>query len=157
MSPDVLGQYRDSKRAPRERSIRGRELESKRVLGLDARVPDERASFQLAFPDGVTALCSVSQNAYKTAEFRVVGTAGEVRMRPGFFGAQENELLLSTPVGETSVTYEPADQMRELFCFFADRVLGGKSIPADGRHGLADMRVVEAVYDAAEDETRRQL
>ncbi|WP_257297765.1 D-xylose 1-dehydrogenase Gfo6 [Haloarchaeobius sp. FL176] len=121
------------------------------------RVPDERASFQLAFPDGVTALCSVSQNAYKTAEFRVVGTAGEVRMRPGFFGAQENELLLSTPVGETSVTYEPADQMRELFCFFADRVLAGKTIPADGQHGLVDMHVVEAVYDAAEDETRRKL
>ncbi|WP_440989562.1 D-xylose 1-dehydrogenase Gfo6 [Haloarchaeobius baliensis] len=121
------------------------------------RVPDERASFQLEFPDGVTALCSVSQNAYKTAEFRVVGTAGEIRMRPGFFGDRENELLVSTGDGETTVTFEPADQMREVFCFFADRVLGGKPIPADGEHGLVDMRAVEAVYAAAEDGTRHQL
>ncbi|WP_435346744.1 D-xylose 1-dehydrogenase Gfo6 [Haloarchaeobius sp. HRN-SO-5] len=120
-------------------------------------VPDERASFDLAFPDGVHALCSVSQNAYHTAEFRVVGTDGEIRLRPGFFGSQSNELLVSTPDGETAVTYDPVNQMAELFAYFSDRVLGEQPIHADGEHGLVDIEVVEAVYESGADGERKSL
>ena len=120
-------------------------------------VPDERSSFLLTFPGGVTALCSVSQNATLSGCFRVIGTEGSIELSPAFFGEDRGRLTVSRGEHEASVSYDPVDQMREEVAYFADRVLAGEPVGPDGEHGLRDMEVVEAVYDSAEGGRRVEL
>ena len=48
-------------------------------------------------------------------------------------------------------TFDAEREVEEVFDYFADRVLTGGEIYADGRHGLADMRIIEAIHRAADE------
>ncbi len=113
-------------------------------------VPDERATFSVAFDGGTRLQASVSQNAYGSAQFDIVGTEGSIRLRPAFFDHATQRLEVSAGGQTVRREYEPADQMREEFAFFADRVLAGDPLEADGEHGLVDLRTIDAAYTAAE-------
>ena len=118
-------------------------------------MPDERASFQLTFPDGLHAACVASQNATQSSALRLLGTEGELTVENAFF-LQDRSLTLTRSGGidddSVTATVDPADgnQMLEEFDYFADCVLAGADPEADGRHALTDMRTIEAVYEAAE-------
>ena len=113
-------------------------------------MPDERASFQLDFPDNVVASCAASQNAFKSDSFEVVGTDGRLRLENAFHSADARELTLAREGVRTTIDVTPVDQMIEEFDYFADRVLRGKSPHPDGEHGLVDMHALKAIYEAAE-------
>lgn len=118
-------------------------------------VPDERSAFTLLFDNDALLACTASQNAHSSTNLRIIGTAGELFIEPAFH--METELRLTR--GETTLdlsTPQP-DQMAELFAYFADRVLSGGLIGPDGRHGLQDMRAIEAIYDAAEAGERTEI
>jgi xylose dehydrogenase (NAD/NADP) len=115
-----------------------------------ADVPDERATFELTMDDGTVAACSVAQNAQLSGWLNIAGTEGSVELSPAFFGNDEQLLKLSLGEQTHEIRYTPVDQMREEFVLFADRVLSGEPIEADGEHTLVDMYTVEAVYDAIE-------
>ena len=120
-------------------------------------VPDERATFEVRLDDGTPVSCSVSQHAQLTGWLNVVGTDGAIELTPAFFGNDEQSLRLSHGERVEHVTYTPADQMREEFVWFADRILSGESFEANGRHGLVDMRTIDAVYDAIESGERERV
>lgn len=40
--------------------------------------------------------------------------------------------------------------MREEFDYFANQLLAGEPVYADGRHGLLDMRAIAAIHEAAD-------
>lgn len=113
-----------------------------------AAVPDERAAFTLSMDDGTLVACTTSQNAQSSTSLRIVGTEGEIHLEPAFH--METELRLTR--GETTVELSTpqVDQMTEIITYFADRVLSEESIGPDAEHGLVDMRVIEAIYEAAE-------
>ncbi|WP_152042466.1 D-xylose 1-dehydrogenase Gfo6 [Salinigranum salinum] len=111
---------------------------------------DETVSFSVEFPDEVYANCYASHNARQSSSITVTGTEGQVRVEPAFFQDQARQLHVSRGDGRATVTLTPVDQMREEFDYFADRVRGSDSIHPDGTHGLVDMRVMEAIYEAAE-------
>jgi xylose dehydrogenase (NAD/NADP) len=115
------------------------------------RVPDERTGFQLAFPDGVYAACTASQNAYHSSHLKVIGTDGEITLEPAFFDRRPRGLTVSRHGVTTDVEFERVNQMTEEFDYFADRVLTDTEPYPDGEHGLADMRVMEAIYRAGEE------
>ena len=115
-----------------------------------ADVPDERSSFQLHFPDDVVASCTASQNAHLSSHFRVVGTEGELVVEPTYFPWNDREVTLSVDGTTVAVEFEQIDQMTEEFDYFATRLRAGENHHADGEHGLTDMRVLEAIYEAAE-------
>jgi xylose dehydrogenase (NAD/NADP) len=113
-------------------------------------VPDERAAFTLTFPDGVYATCSASQNTHESGLFRVTGTEGMVELEPAFFDDHARTLTLSRNDTTAEARFDPIDQMEEEFDYFADCLLDGRDPLPDGRHGLVDMRAIQATYDAAE-------
>lgn len=117
------------------------------------RVPDERASFEIEFENGVLASCAASQNAQQSGRFEVVGTRGRLALEPAFFG--DDRRSLGVMIGDTSfeVTFETVNQMTEQFDYFADRILSGRAIHPDGEHGLVDMQTIDAIYQAAETST----
>jgi xylose dehydrogenase (NAD/NADP) len=114
-------------------------------------VDDERSSFFLAFEDDIKFMSTASQRAHKDTHLKITGTEGQVELRPAFHG----EVGLRVEAGDLSVekthdTADEVDEMREEFDYFADRILTGAEIGPDGRHGIRDMEVIEAVHRAAE-------
>jgi len=112
-------------------------------------IPDERAGFQLTFEDGVYAACTTSQNAYGSGHLRVVGTEGELVFDPAYGMSDDRSLTLRRGGTSVDVRFDHVDQMAEEFAYFADHVLTGEPIHADGEHGLVDMRAIEAIYESA--------
>lgn len=114
-------------------------------------VPDERASFVLRLEDDVQMACTTSQNGYEDTELTLVGTDGRIELSPAFHG--DCNLHLTRDGISVSLEMESLDverEMREEFEYFADHVLSGRSVYADGRHGLVDMRTIEAIHESAE-------
>lgn len=112
-------------------------------------VPDEHATFTLAFPSGATAQCSVSQNAQLTGHLQVVGTDGSLTLDGAFFGNERQRLRVRRGTETATATWTPPDQMREVFAVFAEQVLTDDDIDPDGEHALADVATTAAVYEAA--------
>lgn len=114
-------------------------------------VPDERSGSLLVLEDDVKMVTTDSQNAHDDTQLTITGTQGQIELRPAFHG----ECSLRLARGDLTVTVEHGTfdaeaEMREEFDFFADRVLSGAEIYADGRHGLEDMQIIRAMHEAAE-------
>ena len=122
-----------------------------------ADVPDERAAFTLEFPAGVFATCTASQHAAQSSHIEVIGTEGRARIDPAFFPSEPRQVTVTREGTTVDVDFEQVDEMREEFDYFADRVLTGREPEGDGDHGLTDMRIVEAVYEAGERGERVEL
>lgn len=113
-------------------------------------VPDERASFRLDFPEGVSAVCTASQNAVQSSHLQITGTEGELRLDPIFFPDQPRKLRVRRGDVDATLDFDQRSQMTEEFDYFADCVLSGTEPHPDGEHGLTDMNIMKAIYEAAE-------
>jgi xylose dehydrogenase (NAD/NADP) len=115
-------------------------------------VPDEYATFNIKYEDGTLASCIASQNAQLSGQLRIIGTEGELTVRPAFLGQSPQRVTLRR--GDQTTTIESGrrdifgDEMTEEFDYFADRVLRDAEIHPDGEHGLLDMRALAAIYEA---------
>jgi len=106
---------------------------------------------ELRFPDGVTGQVRCSMWSARLFEFavRVEGEDGELRVLNPVMPHLFHRLRLRTRAGrrvekvtgETSYTH----QLRA----FVAAVRDGRSMPTDGRDGVANMRVIDAIYRAA--------
>lgn len=112
-------------------------------------VPDERASFRLDFPDGISAVCTASQNATQSSHLQITGTEGELRLDPIFFPDQPRKLQVRRGDVDATIDFDQRSQMTEEFDYFADCVLSGTEPHPDGEHGLTDMKIMQAIYEAA--------
>lgn len=116
-----------------------------------ADVPDERSAATLVLDGDVQMVTTASQNAQEDTQLKLTGTEGQIDLRPAFHG----RATLHLKRGDLTATVENEafDSEREMeaeFDYFADRVLTGGDIDADGRHGLEDMRIIRAIHRAAE-------
>ncbi len=110
---------------------------------------DQHVSFEVAFENGVTAACIASQYAQQGSRVQRGGNRGETHALPG--------VLRGSPVdgrtgrrggGVLGRTRERG--IAEEFDYFADCLLSDRDPEPDGRHGLVDMRTIEAIYESAE-------
>ncbi|CQH63214.1 GFO family oxidoreductase (plasmid) [Halobacterium hubeiense] len=111
-------------------------------------VPDERSTATAVYDDGVYAAFTATQNAYEDTELTITGMDGQLTLSPAFH--MECELTVETDDRMFSVSADDVNEMTEEFDYFADRVLSGEPLYADGDHGLYDMRVLEALHESAE-------
>ena len=119
------------------------------------KVPDQHAAFTIRFDDGTYAACTASQHSHLSGHLRVVGTEGELSLEHSYLGMSDQHLWyrafdgreVEMGDGRTDVFN---DEMTEELDYFADRVIRGEPLAADGEHGLVDMRALAAVYEAAD-------
>lgn len=116
--------------------------------GAFSKVPDERASFRVDFPDGVSAVCTASQNASQSSHLRITGTEGELELDPVFFPDEPRKLRVRRGDVDATLDFDQRSQMTEEFDYFADCVLSETEPHPNGEHGLVDMRALEAIYEA---------
>lgn len=111
-------------------------------------VPDEVATFEIAYDNGTLGAFTTSQNAHQSSRLEVIGDEGRIVLEPAFHG----ESTLSVTVGDTTVEIDlpQVDQMEEEFEYFATKVLADESVYADGTHGLVDLESIAAIHEAAD-------
>jgi xylose dehydrogenase (NAD/NADP) len=111
-------------------------------------VPDERSTATAVYKNGVHGAFTATQNAYDDTELTITGTDGQLTLSPAFH--MECRLAVETDDRSFTASADEVNEMTEEFDYFADRLLSGRAVYADGEHGLHDMRVLEAIHESEE-------
>lgn len=107
---------------------------------------DETITFQFGFPSGATASCLSTYSLNNLDRFFLDGTNGFAELQPstgyGPIMGRTHKGLLDFP----HITHQTI-QMDEMAAILLD----GKQpiVPVDGREGLKDLLIIEAIYKAA--------
>ncbi len=105
-------------------------------------------SFTLRFPSGAVAACDCSFDAAESRRFRVQGTDGFLDLEKAF-AYRGQELMLAKGGKQSKLELRPVDHFAAEMDHFSGCVLTGKPNRTPGEEGLADLRVIEAIYEAA--------
>jgi predicted dehydrogenase len=110
---------------------------------------EESASAILRFPADRLATFCVSFAAGKTSEYRIVGSEGSLHADPGYELAQGLELHVMRGERKRTLRYRKRDQFAPELLYFSDCVVAGRDPEPSGEEGLADVRVIRALYRSA--------
>jgi glucose-fructose oxidoreductase len=110
---------------------------------------EESASAMLRFPGDRLATFCVSFAAGKTSEYRIVGTEGSVRADPGYELAKGLALHVTRGERKRTLEYRKRDQFAPELLYFSDCVVEDREPEPSGEEGLADVKVIRALYRSA--------
>lgn len=111
---------------------------------------DEATTAVLEFPDGRLASFTSSFSATRIAEYRLVGTSGQLLVHKAF--EYNTEMSYEVFRGGERVkgdTFPPRDQFAPEIDYFSRCVLEKARPEPDGNDGLADVRIVRAIHESA--------
>ncbi|WP_134096035.1 Gfo/Idh/MocA family oxidoreductase [Novosphingobium sp. PhB55] len=113
------------------------------------RTVEDRVSFVLRFPSGVQANCISSYSSSHNA-YRVHGTQGWIAMEPATPYTGQAMTIRKDGVTAPRTLPPPArNQFAGQLDHLAECVLTGGAPIVAGEEGLADMRIIEAIYRSA--------
>jgi glucose-fructose oxidoreductase len=110
---------------------------------------EESVSAVLRFPNERLASFTASFGASKVSEYRLVGTKGELAVDPAYEYARSLEHRLSLDgelVGERR--FAKRDQFAPELLYFSDCLLQNRDPEPSAEEGLADIRVIRALYQS---------
>ena len=115
---------------------------------------EDVCAFTLRFPSGAVATCSSGYSFHKSAQMRVMMPEAWVELDPAFsYGGLA--MRIGRKAGQASAVEERRFPDRNQFAtemdHFAEAIRAGREPHTPGTEGLADMRVIEAIYRAARD------
>ena len=116
---------------------------------------DEMTAAVLRFPGERLASFTSSFGAASGHHYEVLGTKGSLRVEPAFEFAEGMEHRVKIGDRERHKKFARRDQVAPEIVTFSDCVLRGRDPEPSGREGLADVRVIEALYESAR--TRRPV
>ena len=124
------------------------------VVALSARGDDERfanveeqVSAILRFPGERLAQFTVGFGAESTGHYEILGTKGRLRVDPAY--EYRGGLALELAIGDKKPKrrkFKAHDQIAPEIQYFSECILEGHDPEPSGREGLADVRVVRAIY-----------
>lgn len=109
---------------------------------------DATVAVTLRFPGDRLAQFTVSYETDSVGAYRIVGTAGDLLMAPGFTFGEALAGTLTRNGASEALRYPSVDQFGAEARYFSDCILQGRDPEPDGEEGLADLRVLEAVERA---------
>jgi glucose-fructose oxidoreductase len=112
---------------------------------------EETTSAILRFP-GRERLASFtcSFGATDVSTYRVVGSKGEVVMEPAYEYAGELKQKLTIEGRSRTKTFPKRDQFAPELISFSESILSGAASEPSGWEGLADVRIIRALYRSAD-------
>lgn len=111
---------------------------------------DEMTSVMLRFPNERLATFTSSFGAASVSTFQVIGTKGDLRMDSAYSYTGELKQQLTVD-GETQErSFKAGDQFAAEIVYFSECVQTGKEPEPSGEEGLADIRIVQAIYQSAQ-------
>jgi len=110
---------------------------------------DEMTSAVLRFPGEQLAVFTTSFGAEDTSMFEVTGAKGSLRLDPAYNYSMALKMELTVGGKTKRRQFPKSDQFAPELLYFSDCVLMGKEPEPSGWDGLADVRVVQALYESA--------
>jgi len=110
---------------------------------------DEMTSAVLRFPDGRLAEFTSSFGAADVASYRVVGTKGDVRLDQAYEYVYPIDLHVTIKGKTRKQTFRKRDQFAPELEYFSNCILNDLTPEPSGREGVADVRIIEALYRSA--------
>jgi predicted dehydrogenase len=111
---------------------------------------DQSACSTLRFPGDRLATFCTSFAAAKTSEYLVVGSKGTLRANPAYELARGLELRFEREGKKRTIKYGKRDQFAPELAYFSDCILDDREPEPSGEEGLADVRVIRALYKSAQ-------
>jgi predicted dehydrogenase len=105
-------------------------------------------AFTMRFPSGVLAHCDCHFGAAKSARFRVHCAEGWIDMDPAF-PYQGLEMRVNRKEGTMKMQIEEVNQFTSEMDAFSVAVMNDKAPETPGEEGLADIKVIKAIEEAA--------
>lgn len=103
----------------------------------------------LRFPDGALASFSCSFGAAEQDRYRITGTEGIIEVEQGFRFETAPKLQILKSGSTEEWQAERIDHFGAQTAYFSDCILNGTAPEADGAEGLADVRALQAIEEAA--------
>jgi glucose-fructose oxidoreductase len=113
-----------------------------------AEVDESTASILLFEGDRVASFVT-SFNAADVAEYRIVGTKGQLEVDPAYEYAEGLAYRLSVNGKTVRKRIGKRDQFAPELLHFSDCILKNREPEPSGEEGLQDVRIVEALYESA--------
>ena len=110
---------------------------------------EEMVSATLRFPGDRLATFTCSFGAASAARYQVVGTKGSLVLDPAYEYAMELKRELKVGERTTTKTYPQRDQFAPELIYFSDCIIRRREPEPSGWEGLADVRIVNALYRSA--------
>jgi len=110
---------------------------------------DEVIAATLRFPGEAIATFTASFGAHDLDTYRVVGTEGEIDVWPGFHFLHQPRFRVRRGEEVREVAFEPVDHFGAQTAYFSDCIMTGTRPESDGEEGLADVRALLAIEEAA--------
>src|SRR5919197_2702271 len=113
--------------------------EIEEVTGAIMRFPHERLA---------TFTCSFGST--DVSQYDLVGTKGQLHLQNAY--EYQGELTCVTTIAgkRTEKTFKPGDQFAPELIYFSDCIIHDRAPEPSGNEGLADIRVINAIYESAE-------
>ncbi|WNG42952.1 Gfo/Idh/MocA family oxidoreductase [Archangium minus] len=123
-----------------------------RVKGTDPRFADteEAVSAVLRFPEDRLASFNISFGAAATSTYQLVGTKGSLRLENAYDYKGKMTFELEAKGKKKKRTLPARDQIGPELSYFSDCILKDEQVEPDGWEGLADVRIIRALYTSAE-------
>lgn len=110
---------------------------------------DEMTAAMLRFSDDRLASFTSSFGSTDVSSYEIVGTKGTVRLDPAYEYAFPLKMQVTVDGKTRSRTFPKRDQFAPELLYFSDCVLNKKEPEPSGADGLADVRIIEALYRSA--------
>ena len=110
---------------------------------------DEMTSAILRFPQERLAMFTSSFGASSTSAMMLVGTEGRLEMEPAFDYSQDLEQRVTIKGDTSKKTFSRVGQFAAEMDYFSECILNGTDPEPSGEEGLADVRIVDAIYRSA--------
>jgi glucose-fructose oxidoreductase len=110
---------------------------------------DEMTSAILRFPEERLASFTASFGAADISAYQIVGTKGNLRVDPAYEHGDDLKHQLTITSKTRERTFSKRDQFAPELLYFSDCVRNGQSPEPSGWEGLADVRIIRALYRSA--------
>jgi glucose-fructose oxidoreductase len=111
---------------------------------------EEAASAILRFPGDRIATFTCSFGASDTSSYRIVGTDGDLHVEPAYDYAEDLRYVLTRDGRKEDRVIGKRDQFGPELVYFSNCILDRTNPEPSGREGLADVRVIRAIYRSAD-------
>ena len=110
---------------------------------------EEMTSVVMRFPEERLATFTCSFGAADIGRYALIGTKGILRFDPAYEYAMAIKQEVTRDEKTKTRTFPKRDQFAAQIVYFSDCILKDKEPEPSGLEGLADVRIVEAIYESA--------
>jgi len=110
---------------------------------------DAMTSAMMLFPGNRIASYTCSFDSADVATYAVLGTKGKLQLEMAYEYTEDISMELSIGQRKQRRTYKQRDQFGPELLYFSDCILNNRQPEPSGKEGLADIRIIQAIFESA--------